>query len=81
MYFALTVMSTLGFGDIVPTNILERVFVCVVMFIGVTVNSVLLGTMVNVVSEMSASQVPAEILIPRLMPRNGCAVGRPSFGR
>ena len=33
-YWALTTMSTIGYGDVSPTNVLERVFACLVMLFG-----------------------------------------------
>ena len=53
----MTILTTIGFGDIVPANSFERVFAVLSMFFGALVNSVLFGEMLNLVSELHESNV------------------------
>jgi hypothetical protein len=43
MYFALTSLSTVGFGDIYPTTDFERIAISFILLIGVAVFSYILG--------------------------------------
>ena len=51
-YWALTTMSTIGYGDVSPTNVLERVFACLVMLFG---NVVFAYGITNVVTAIANS--------------------------
>lgn len=46
-YFILETVSTIGFGDITPSNITEIIFVIVLMKIGVMGYSLILGSIIN----------------------------------
>ena len=54
-YFITTIITTIGFGDIVPYNTAERVFCIIVMYIGSMIFGILLAEVQQVVHQ--ASQV------------------------
>lgn len=54
-YFITTIITTIGFGDIVPYNTAERIFCIVVMYIGSLIFGILLAEVQQVVNQ--ASQV------------------------
>ena len=50
-------MSTVGYGDIVPTNASETIFVIFAMVLGAAVFGYVAGTVGFAVSEMSAPSI------------------------
>eukprot|EP00002_Diphylleia_rotans_P023918 TRINITY_DN4714_c0_g1_i4.p1 TRINITY_DN4714_c0_g1~~TRINITY_DN4714_c0_g1_i4.p1 ORF type:complete len:1498 (-),score=299.51 TRINITY_DN4714_c0_g1_i4:714-5207(-) len=54
LYFAATVICTVGFGDIVAVNNTERIFLIIVMLIGSGIYSTVFGSMVTLVSALNA---------------------------
>ena len=49
MYFALTTLATVGYGDLYPTSIMEKLVSCLVNVGGVTIFSKLMQSFVEVV--------------------------------
>jgi hypothetical protein len=54
MYFALTTLSTVGYGDFYPHSIVEKLFGALFQIIGVTIFSLVMNAFVEVV--MSGSE-------------------------
>jgi len=50
LYWALTTMSTVGFGDIIPHSDAERVYAMIAMAIGVTFFGYMVGTITSVIT-------------------------------
>ena len=45
MYFVATTITTVGYGDITPVNVVERIFAIIFLFIGVMTFSVASGAL------------------------------------
>lgn len=54
-YWALQTLTTVGFGDISPKNVSERIFAIIWMIIGVAFYSYAIGNMTNLIATMDAS--------------------------
>eukprot|EP00002_Diphylleia_rotans_P027803 TRINITY_DN5590_c0_g1_i3.p1 TRINITY_DN5590_c0_g1~~TRINITY_DN5590_c0_g1_i3.p1 ORF type:complete len:736 (-),score=147.16 TRINITY_DN5590_c0_g1_i3:1504-3711(-) len=54
-YWALVVMTTVGFGDIVPVSNIERAFTIVTMITGVSIYATIFGNMATLIAQMDAS--------------------------
>eukprot|EP00002_Diphylleia_rotans_P013983 TRINITY_DN2722_c0_g2_i4.p1 TRINITY_DN2722_c0_g2~~TRINITY_DN2722_c0_g2_i4.p1 ORF type:complete len:540 (-),score=80.96 TRINITY_DN2722_c0_g2_i4:1529-3148(-) len=54
-YWALVVMTTVGFGDIVPVTNYEKVFTMVTMISGVTIYATIFGNMATMIAQLDAS--------------------------
>jgi len=52
MYFVLTVFTTVGFGDISASNVVEICAVIVIFMVGAVVHSILVGEVINVVTRV-----------------------------
>lgn len=50
LYFHWTTIFTIGYGDIIPTNGLERIYNCFLMFVGVITYSFAVSSLGNIVS-------------------------------
>eukprot|EP00210_Caulerpa_lentillifera_P003985 g3802.t1 len=55
VYWAITTMSTVGYGDIVPQTNIERVFTMVVQFIGATSAALILGHVAVLIANFNNS--------------------------
>jgi hypothetical protein len=47
-YYALTTLSTIGYGDFLPKSTSEKLFVCVILMGGVTVFSYIMGCLMQI---------------------------------
>ena len=47
-YFAITTLSTVGFGDFYPISTEEKIVTCWIMLIGVTVFSFMVGNLIEI---------------------------------
>jgi len=56
MYFVLTVFTTVGFGDIFAVTVGEIAYVVFVMLVGAIVHSIIIGGVINLVSEKSEDE-------------------------
>eukprot|EP00002_Diphylleia_rotans_P032087 TRINITY_DN6709_c0_g1_i5.p1 TRINITY_DN6709_c0_g1~~TRINITY_DN6709_c0_g1_i5.p1 ORF type:complete len:595 (+),score=101.23 TRINITY_DN6709_c0_g1_i5:92-1876(+) len=54
-YWVLTVISTVGFGDIIPTRNAERLFAMFTMLTGAGIYALVMGTMTSIVQAMDRS--------------------------
>jgi hypothetical protein len=52
MYYALTTLSTVGYGDFSPVSIAEKIVGAVIQIFGVTFFSVLMNSFIDVVQGM-----------------------------
>lgn len=50
LYFVLTVFTTVGFGDMTAVTTGEVLYICFAMVIGVVVNTIIMGKMINAVT-------------------------------
>jgi CRP-like cAMP-binding protein len=66
-YFITTIITTIGFGDIVPYNTVERLFVIVIMYIGSVVFGILLAEVQQVVHQASQDAREKDSFIQTLM--------------
>merc|ERR1719277_2401152 len=57
MYFVLTVFTTVGFGDISAVTSGEIVYVILVMLVGAVVHSIIIGNVINLISEKSEDEM------------------------
>lgn len=48
VYFALTTLSTVGYGDLFPTSIMEKAFGVAIEIIGVTIFSILMNNFAEI---------------------------------
>ena len=53
MYWGFTTLTTVGYGDIVPVNNDERLFVVVMEFVGLTVFGMVIGTITQIASNFN----------------------------
>jgi voltage-gated potassium channel len=51
-YWALTTLTTVGYGDIVPTNNIGRIFTCLIMIIGVGMYGVIIGSITRMIANL-----------------------------
>ena len=58
MYFALTTLSTVGYGDYFPVSNLEKVLGSIIMFIGVTFFSMLMSQFLDIINDLSEDVNP-----------------------
>jgi hypothetical protein len=56
MYFALTTLSTVGYGDFYPHSIVEKIFGAFFQIVGVTIFSLVMNAFVDVVMNNSDSR-------------------------
>lgn len=57
MYFVLTVFTTVGFGDMSATTVGEIFYVSFTMLVGVVVNSIIVGEVINIVNQVDFTQL------------------------
>ena len=54
LYFALTTLSTVGYGDYHPISNIEMIITCIIMMGGVAFFSYIMGNFVDIVSNYSS---------------------------
>lgn len=57
MYYALTTLSTVGYGDFFPSSIAEKIVGSVIQIFGVTFFSILMNNFIDVVLSMKANSL------------------------
>ena len=80
LYWSVTTMATVGYGDLVPVNKHEKVIAMFGMLLGATMISYLMGAMANVISTMNTvSSRQSQKRQVRLCPaaRDNVGGGRP----
>lgn len=50
MYFMLTTLSTVGYGDYYPYSMSEKIFGCILQILGVTLFSIVMNQFVTIVT-------------------------------
>ena len=66
-YFITTIFTTIGFGDIVPLNLSERIFGIVVMYIGSITYGILLAEVQQLVAQASQDAIERDAFIQSLL--------------
>ena len=56
IYWVITTITTVGYGDISATNTLERIVACIIMVIGVIAFSFSTGSLSSIISSANSSQ-------------------------
>lgn len=56
LYWSITTLTTVGYGDITPTNDLEIAFTLVIMFLGVSMYAFIIGNVASLISNLDANQ-------------------------
>jgi hypothetical protein len=56
LYFIITTITTIGYGDITPVNVLERCFCFFLMFLGAAMYSFMSGQMSSILSNYDSKQ-------------------------
>lgn len=51
LYFALTTLSTVGYGDLYPISQIERIFAVIVMLLGVAFFSFIMGNVMTIIED------------------------------
>ena len=59
-YYSFTTLSTVGFGDYHPQNDLERLIIAFIMFFGVMVFSIMMGTFADVLNMFKSINEPLD---------------------
>eukprot|EP00126_Sphaerothecum_destruens_P007067 Sdes_comp19667_c0_seq1m11523 len=54
LYFCVTTLSTVGYGDVTPETMLERVYVVCMMFLGTLVYAFIFGNVSSIVSNLDS---------------------------
>lgn len=49
-YFSMTILSTVGYGDMVPQTNTERIFTTVIMILGIAFFSYIMGNFTDVIT-------------------------------
>lgn len=55
LYFSVYTITTIGYGDVVPENTLERSFTTVIMFLGAAMFAYIISQVSNIAGELNAS--------------------------
>ncbi|MCG5056894.1 MAG: ion transporter [Limnoraphis sp. WC205] len=56
LYWSITTLTTVGYGDITPTNDLEIVFTLIIMFLGVSMYAFIIGNVASLIANLDANQ-------------------------
>jgi voltage-gated potassium channel len=56
LYWSFSTITTVGYGDLTPSNTAERLFAIVAMVVGVTIFAYFMGSMTSIVSALNESQ-------------------------
>lgn len=56
LYWSITTLTTVGYGDITPTNNVEVIFTFMVMFLGVSLYAFVIGNVSAVISNLDANR-------------------------
>ena len=75
MYWAITVLTTTGYGDITPVSELERVFNIVVFVMGILMYATVIAHMEDIVSQLDVTKKIFTKKINRIqsfLKREGC---------
>lgn len=57
IYFVMQTISTIGFGDIVPVTIYERIYTLFLMFIGIGFYSYIVGNLYNILKTIDSYEI------------------------
>lgn len=55
VYFILTTLSTVGYGDYYPVSILEKIVGSIIMFCGVTFFSIIMNEFIGIILELKGT--------------------------
>ena len=55
VYFMLTTLSTVGYGDFTPQSLMEKIVGSVIMFCGVTFFSYMMGQFLNIIMDLTSN--------------------------
>lgn len=66
LYFSVYTITTIGYGDIVPENTLERTYTTVIMFLGAACFAYVISQVSNIAGELNASSVHHRIMMDSL---------------
>ena len=54
-YFTVTTITTVGFGDLTPETMLEKIFCCILMLLGVIGFSFATGSLSSILSNLDSA--------------------------
>ena len=54
LYWVITTMTTVGYGDITPNNTIETIFTMVVMILGVSIYAYIIGNIASMIANLDA---------------------------